>query len=169
MAGGGGGGGGEQCSHTAERVVQCVPCRCTLACCHLVTGVLSTGLAAPRLMCVYAATGHAARAVEYGHAGRRQRCAAGNAAHHAALPTMLQCFIHPHGGKCVRPEVGACLTRGGSRHQPRARCGPLHCAARAPVLVFGEPGLEKANVASLLHFSGPQRGKVGLARVVVWH
>ena len=49
---------------------------------------------------------------------------------------------------------------------------PVHCvalvspvsiwqpiAAGVPVLIFGEPGLEKNNVASLVHFSSPDHAK----------
>lgn len=36
---------------------------------------------------------------------------------------------------------------------------PFPAFCRAPVLIFGEPGLEKDNIAALIHFGGPDHDK----------
>lgn len=50
---------------------------------------------------------------------------------------------------------------GNSRYAQRLRSQINQAAdSRAPVLIFGEPGLEKDNIAALIHFSSPYRREV---------
>jgi transcriptional regulator with AAA-type ATPase domain len=59
---------------------------------------------------------------------------------------------------------------GNSKYAERLRKGVLTAARdpkRGPVMIFGEPGLGKANLAALVHFGSPSRNRpmvqVGIA------
>lgn len=55
---------------------------------------------------------------------------------------------------------------GSSKYAERLRKQVVECArdkSRQPVLIFGEPGLEKSNIAALVHFGGPGRGSGPMA------
>lgn len=65
--------------------------------------------------------------------------------------TILQPYLVP---KVKRGIVGK------SRYAVRLRSQVIQAAQhRDPVLIFGEPGLEKDNLAALIHFSSPDRRK----------
>ena len=62
-------------------------------------------------------------------------------------------------GVARQAAVRAAQRQSGGRFPPPPRaCDdmPLCVLCRGPVLIFGEPGLEKANVASLVHFGSPE-------------
>ena len=79
---------------------------------------------------------------------------------------MLRYIALPHSTLAPHPAAPA------TNPCPSPSCPPSTLSLRRPVLIFGEPGLEKDNVAALIHFGSPDHKspmvRIDCERCVGW-
>lgn len=77
----------------------------------------------------------------------------------------MPCQAEERRQRALQPYLVAAPARGvigNSKYAERLRKGVLAAARdpkRGPVMLFGEPGLGKANLAALVHFGSPTRNR----------